>query len=288
MNFGVLTLATPNDYLKAIGLALSLRVSNPDVPVAVACSPKIRPLMSPYFTHIIDEDPTLRGFVHKVHLDRYTPFDETMFFDSDVLVFRPLRPFIDKWEKRAYAACGHHQTDGFSCFGLDRKKILEKTGKNVVTVIEGAGHALFRKPECRAVFDMAREITQNYQDWAGNIPYADEDVITIVMTAMDLPPIPHGEFFSRHLSAKPGTLKMDATKGKCEFIATNTNNKFMPCMMHFAADEAPVAYSYQLWKLFRHFNVPTKGLANLALTDFYRRELKLRIHNKLAFLRRKH
>ena len=94
MPFGILTLATPDDYRKAIGLALSLRVSNPGVPTAVACSPKLSTRLAPYFDRVIDEDPTLRGFVHKVHLDRYSPFDDTFFFDSDVLVFRDLKPKV--------------------------------------------------------------------------------------------------------------------------------------------------------------------------------------------------
>lgn len=80
MDFGALTLATPADYQKAIGLALSLRVSNPGVPVAVACSPKVRPLVAKYFDYTIDDDPTISGFMHKLHLDRYSPFKETFFF----------------------------------------------------------------------------------------------------------------------------------------------------------------------------------------------------------------
>jgi hypothetical protein len=74
-------MATPNDVLKAVGLAFSLRISNPGVPLAVACSPKLRPLVEPHFDHVIDEQPGLKGFVHKVYLDRYSPFEETLFLD---------------------------------------------------------------------------------------------------------------------------------------------------------------------------------------------------------------
>jgi hypothetical protein len=281
MSFGVLTLATPNDYLKAIGLALSLRISNPGVPVAVACSPKVRLLVEPYFDHVIDEDPSLRGFVHKVHLDRYTPFDETMFFDSDVLVFRPIRLFIEQWGDAPYIACGAYQTGGISSFGLDRKKVAGKIGKDSLVVIDGAGHALFRKPDCLDVFGMARTVTANYRNYAGDIKYADEDVMNIVMTMMDLSPAPHGEFFSRYLSAKPGTMRMDVTKGHCEFVAFTTGRKFSPCMMHFAANEAPLAYGFQLWRLFRHFGVPTNGLVKLALSDVYDRQIKTPLHNSI-------
>ena len=79
MSFGVLTLATAGDYRKAIGLALSVRVSNPGVPIAVACAPSMRGLLAPYFDHLIDKDPSLFGYVHKIHLDRYSPFEETFF-----------------------------------------------------------------------------------------------------------------------------------------------------------------------------------------------------------------
>src|SRR6476659_3591148 len=100
--FGILTLATPNDYLKAIGLALSVRVSNPGVPIAVACSPRVMPLVKPYFDVVVEEKAGLRGFVHKVYLDQYSPFDETVFFDSDVLVFRSVLPYVAEWRQHAY------------------------------------------------------------------------------------------------------------------------------------------------------------------------------------------
>jgi hypothetical protein len=128
--FGILTLATPNDYLKAIGLALSLRVSNPGVPTAVACSPRVMPLVKPYFDFVVEEKAGLRGFVHKVHLDQYSPFAETVFFDSDVLVFKPLLPYVHTWGSGPYYACGGYMPGGMSSFGLDRTAVLKKLGKD--------------------------------------------------------------------------------------------------------------------------------------------------------------
>ena len=274
MSFGVLTLATPNDFQKAIGLALSVRVSNPGVPIAVACSPKVRPLLQQHFDHVIDEDPTLRGFVHKVHLDRYSPFDETFFFDSDVLVFRPLNEILDSWRVQPYGACGVYVTGGFSTFNLDRTRVLKKIGKERLVMIDGAGHAYFRKPDCKAVFDLARQITADFKEWAGDIRYADEDVVDIAMTLLGLEPYPHGEFCSRYLSAKKGTLEMDASKGICTFIEVSTGQRHRPHMMHFAANEAPFAYSSQLKRLFKAFGVDTKGLMQTAIEDFYTSEIK--------------
>lgn len=276
--FGILTLATPNDYLKAIGLALSVRVSNPGVPVAVACSAKVHALVAPYFDHVVEEQAGLRGFVHKVYLDRYSPFDETMFFDSDVLVFKPVRPYIDSWGPEPYRACGQFLADGQSTFGLDRAQVLRKIGKERLVVIDGAGHAFFRRPGCQEVFDLAREVTRQHKHYAGDIPYADEDVMDIVMTMLDLPPAPFTDFFSRYLSAVPGTMDMDATRARCTFIAVNGGKRCDPCMVHFAANESPVAYTRQLFILFRKFGVPTRGLFSLCASDLYQNQIKLPLY----------
>ena len=278
LSFGILTLATPNDYLKAIGLALSARVSNPGVPLAVACSPKVAPLVEKYFDHVIEEKKGLRGFVHKIWLDEYSPFQETFFFDSDVLLFRPVMPYVEQWRQHPYAACGKYQSTGKSTFGMDRAEMLRKTGKERLVVIDGAGHAYFRKPDCTAVFDAARDVTARHKEFMGDIPFADEDVMDVVMTRMDIPPMPFGDFFSRHVSARPGTMKMDATKGRCEFIYQDTGLPMRPCMMHFAANEAPLPYHWQLHKLFRKFGVQAPGLWRGALGDFYEGSVHLRLH----------
>lgn len=275
--FGMLTLATPADYLKAIGLALSLRVSNPGIPVAVACAPKLRSLVEPYFDFVIDEMPGLRGFVHKVHIDEYSPFQETMFFDSDVLVFKPVKPYIDSWGAGSYHACGGYDSVGTSPFGLNRPEVLTKIGKDRLVVIDGAGHAFFRKPACTEVFDLARKITAEYRSYAGDIKYADEDVIDIALTILEIPPVPYEDFFARYLSARSGTMKMDASRGQCRFIARNTGEPFEPCMMHFAAKDGPVAYAWQLYRLFRKFGVPTQGLLKLTTADVFETKVRWRL-----------
>ncbi len=278
MSFGILTSAIKSDYLKAIGLVLSLRVSNPGVPVAIVCPKNIRHLVEPYFSYVVDEDPNFKGFEHKINVDRYSPFDETLFLDSDILVFRDVKPFLATWGQVPYAACGHYVSDGFSSFSLDIKKILKLLGKDKFVKIEGVGHGLFRKPDCNSFFDKAREVTRNYRDYAGDAKYADEDAVSIVMTMMNYGPAPWGEFFSRYFNAKPGTMHMNGVKGECSFIHQDTGEKYSPCTMHFARDEAAFAYTWQLYKLYRHFDISTKGLLRFAFICYYKRDIKLRLH----------
>lgn len=286
-SFGILTLATPKDYLKAIGLALSARNSNPGVPLAVACSAKVAPLVAPYFDHVIEEKAGIRGYAHKVWLDAYTPFDDTFFFDSDVLLFKDIRPFMARWPQQAYTACGRMMRDGFSAFGLDRQAVLRKLGKPELVVIDGAGHALFRAPGSQAVFDRAREVTARHHEFCGPIPYADEDVLDVVMTEMDLAPAPYDGFFSRYLSARPGSMRMDVTRSHCEYRSAETGEPVQPCMMHFAANEAPWPYHLQLSRLFRQHGVSTAGLWSQAAQDFWELEVRLRLHNLKKWLLRR-
>jgi hypothetical protein len=285
INFGILTLATPNDYLKAIGFALSVRVSNPGIPIAVACSKKVADLVRPYFDTVIQEQDGLRGFVHKVYLDVYSPYQETMFFDSDVLVFKPVLPYIKTWGDGPYHACGEIVTEGYSTFGLDRKKVLHQIGKDKFSVIEGAGHSFFRKPECSTLFDLSRTVTVDYKKYGGGIPYSDEDVVAIAMTMLNIPPVDPGDFFARYSSAAPGTMVMDASKGICSYLEVSNRKPMNPCMVHFAANEAPIQYAQQLFRLFNKFNVPTKGLARQATHDFYELEVKMPISNWLKKFR---
>jgi hypothetical protein len=269
MSFGVLTLATRDDHQKAIGLALSLRVSNPGVPIAVACSRDVGRLLDSYFDHVVEEDPSLRGFMHKLHLDRYSPFDETFFFDSDVLVFRSLHEVLERWRQQPYTACGNYITDGVSPFGLDRQRVLKIINYNELVHIDGAGHAYFRKPDCRPVFDLARNIATNYEKYAGNIKFADEDVMDIVMTMLSLKPMPHVDFWSRYCTGLPGSVKIDAANARCELKLVVNQQVQLPYMMHFAANEAPFVYAWQLRRLFKKFGVSPKGLLHTAIADFY-------------------
>jgi hypothetical protein len=269
MTFGIFTLATRADYHKAIGFALSARVSNPGVPLAVACSPDMQSLLRPYFDQVVSEDPTVRGFAHKLNLDRYSPFDKTFFFDSDVLLFRPLNEVLEQWSGKSYTACGDYISDKVSPFGLDNASVLKIIKHDRLVHIDGAGHAYFEKPACQKVFDLARTIASNYRYYAGEIRLADEDVMNITMTSLGIEPMPHFGFWSLYASVRKGSLKMNAAAGKCSMIWADTGEICHPYMMHFLANQAPFVYTLQLRRLFQKFGVNTSGLLLKAVQDLY-------------------
>jgi len=281
MTFGILTLATSNDYLKAIGLALSLKISNPGVHLAVACTPSVKSELTPFFDYVVDQRTDMQGFRQKVCLDYYSPFDKTLYLDSDILVFKPVSNFIQEWGDAPYTACGKYVTDGYSAFKLDRAAQLKRIGKPKFVTVDGSGHGYFNKPACNPFFDRAREITDHHKEIAGNIDFADEDVIAIAMTEFDYAPVNHIPFFSRYLSAVKGTVNMNVSLGKCSFISVDTQLPYEPCMMHFAANEAPFHYTIQMIGLFSKFGLPTMPLIKLGIKMFYKWHFKSPLHRRL-------
>jgi hypothetical protein len=275
MDFGILTLATRDDYQKAIGLALSVKLSNPGVPIAVACPTSARPLLAPYFDFVVSDDPSIRGFEHKLHLDRYSPFENTFFFDADVLVFRDLREVYQLWSEHPYAACGRVITGGVSPFGLNRVRALSIIGREHFVCIDGAGHAFFRKPDCVPVFELARKFAVNYAEKFGvSGKLADEDVMGLALSSLNLRTMPPIPFWSRYLSGKRGTIRMNAAESRCEMELAETGEIQRPFMMHFAANEAPFAYARQLSLLFKRFGISTRGLMSMAVQDYYVNNVK--------------
>lgn len=267
MEIGFLTLATRSDYLKAIGLSLSLKKSNPGIPSAVACAKDIQPILSRYFDYVIEEDAQLIGFEHKVNLDVYSPFDHTLFIDADVLVFRDLRSIFDQWGHLSYTARGGYAEGGYSSFGLGREYILDKLNKKSLVVIGGAGHGLFRKPECAQVFNYAREITKSYEQYSNGAKYSDEDAMGITMTRFGLQPISMPDLVGIPRHAISGSLSMDVLHGHCEY--RNYDGLLVrPYMMHFIRNSAPFVYYAQLSKLFGHFNIQESGLLRQSLYDW--------------------
>jgi hypothetical protein len=274
--FGVITMATEHDYLKAVGLALSIRIHNPDVKIAIACYKNISDKIGHHFDYVIEQSHDLKGFEHKVHLDEYSPFEKTFFFDADILFFKDLQPIYEAWKGQPYAVRGGYVTSGIGSFGLDHKVVLSKINKPKLAMIGGAGHAYFEKPACKELFDLSRKITKDYTDYANPCRYADEDVVAIAMTILDIEPMTTKWFQARVIHANKGTLRMDVTKGLCRF-EVGDGEVVEPNMVHFAVREGAFIYRKNLSKLFKENGINMEfELWKLAFNDFYVNNKKIK------------
>ena len=113
MTTGVMTMAygRPEYIRMAKGLARSLRLQSPRDPIAIVTD-RNESSLNRWFDAVIPLRTEYGGgLAQKLHLDRYIPFDRTLFIDSDVLVYGSLQPIWDKFE----AGCG------IGIFGFDMK-----------------------------------------------------------------------------------------------------------------------------------------------------------------------
>lgn len=190
MSAGLITIAYgPHKYLRmAQALALSYRRWNPTLPFCVVTDAASADKLAPYFDVVRMIEPSHgKGVAQKLYIDQYTPFDETLFVDSDCVFYHD--PNLT-WN--AYA------TDDFVIKGwryLTRQDHHPNVG-NLGVLLEqtdlhrmgsfNSGLFYFRKTErARQLFDTSREIYARRADLAfkpfKNAPVAHEPVLAIAM-----------------------------------------------------------------------------------------------------------
>ncbi len=270
-SFGVLTMAVQDDYLKAIGLSLSFKLNNGDIPISIVCNKKIKNELSGYFDSVIIEKDNVHGFQHKIFLDEYSPYTETLFLDADMLVFKSVMIFIKKWKSYPYIAQGRYSTEGVSSFGLETKQVLKMTSRNKMPNISGAGHSYFKKPECNHIFLKAREIMNDYESYGKNLRFADEDIMNIAMSMCDYPVYERRDFMAMPGHASKNTLKIDILKQDCRLFSRKYG-RIEPCVLHFAARQYPFMYLRELIALYKNAGIYNKfrnKLFKSAILDYW-------------------
>jgi hypothetical protein len=190
MSAGLITIAYgPQKYMRmADALALSYRRWKPKLPFCVVTDQANAGRLGACYDIVRIIDPSYgKGVAQKLCVDRYSPFDETLFVDSDCVFYHD--PMLT-WN--AYA------TDDFVIKGwqylsrADEHKnvgnlrlLLEQTGLEKMGSFN-SGLFYFRRTErAQRLFDTAREVYERRNDLAfkpfKNAPVAHEPVLAIAM-----------------------------------------------------------------------------------------------------------
>jgi hypothetical protein len=197
MKRGFLTIAYgPPRYVRmAKGLARSMRFHNPAVSLAVVTDsgdPELRSL----FDHVIPLDESYgSGVSQKLHVDRYTPYEQTMFVDSDCLAFADPESL---WE--GYS--GAFGVKGWTYLGprdahygvVDMAKLLARCGIERLGAFNSGLFYFDRSPAAQKVFETARELLRRPQELGlksfKNSPCADEPVFALALELNGIPLLP--------------------------------------------------------------------------------------------------
>src|SRR6478609_7538916 len=88
----------PDRYIRqAEALALSLKLHMPGIPLAVVSDQDLRGTLFDISVPLDRSNPS--GIISKLDIYKYSPFNETLFIDSDCLVSRPFPEELEEIRK---------------------------------------------------------------------------------------------------------------------------------------------------------------------------------------------
>lgn len=251
---GVLTLAfgSPKYIEMAKSLARSLLLHDPALPRAIVTD-STDPHLASLFTHIL---PLRREYGsnvrQKLFLDDYTPFDETLFIDSDCLAVRPLDDFWTAFHEVPFGVCGQRtlhagETDEY----LDVDFILGRFHLNGLPKFNGGIYYFKRTLAATALFDTARDLMNQatqlrFTDFRGDGP-ADEALFSVAMALHGLTVTDMGFGGMWTPIDSSGPLQIDVPGGLCAF--TKRGRRLAPHILHAATFTGSLFYLRECAKL---------------------------------------
>lgn len=155
------------------------------------------------------------GFSPKLHLDKLAPPGQTLFIDSDCLIYGDIKPVFEKFKGRSVSVIGNYIDSG-EWFG-DVAAICKKFAITKMPKFNGGIYYLENGEKAKKIYEQARALETQYDEIGfvrlRNRPN-DEVIISLAMALNDeTPVIDNGTIMSDPLSC-PGTFKTDIIKGK--------------------------------------------------------------------------
>lgn len=236
--FGFITMAYgPDRFLRqAETLARSLRLHMPGIPLALVTD---RADAGGLFDIVIPMRPFGRaGTLHKINLYNYSPFDETLFIDSDCLVVRPFHDQIAAIRLHDFAPIVTRcLADGDTDLWLeDVGAALKGVAGTRFPKFNGGVYFFRRSAGAEGVFARANELLLRkaelgIKDFDSAGP-GDETLIGLAMAQS-----PHLKLFDDHglLMRTPlnsqGPVEVEVLKGRSSFI--KEGQRVSPAIIHF-------------------------------------------------------
>lgn len=247
---GILTLAhgKPRYLNMAKTLAMSLQLHNDRIPRAVITDSSDPDLSRLYHICIPFRPEFGTGVQQKIYLDQYSPFEETIFIDSDCIVVNNIENLWHIFANVSFGVVGRQIFDGY--WFMDVSKVLSHFGLDSIPKFNGGLYYFKSNDQADAIFKSAREILQNYRqlelrEFRGS--QADEPIIAIALALHGIHAI---KDYKRSIMCTPiglrGPLKIDALSGFCQFNKGKV--EVNPAVVHFCGTLTDGFYEGFLYK----------------------------------------
>lgn len=211
---GFVTIATGDQkyYQMALNLLRSYRVNGGcELPFALICDRDCS--IAREFDEMVLISNPCNSYLDKLYLNRYAPYEETIFIDADILILNNIEIL---WEDFA-------PMDDFCCYGRelplesregwfyykDMGELQDRIPHGIS--MHGGVYYLRKTKRCDEIFDIALEITKHYHEY--KFYYfkdpADEPILALAMVLASCKPCPMNERIAV-LPAYEGRLRISA------------------------------------------------------------------------------
>jgi hypothetical protein len=241
MNRGIITLAYGHERFieQARSLAHSLELHAPHLPRTLVTDSNNSEIRR-HFTEIIPYRPEYgSGVRQKMFLDRYSPYEQTIFIDSDCLVLGDLEAFWSAFAGQYFGVPGfRYLQKGSTDPNFDVDYVLENLKLTAVPKFNGGTYYFTRTCEATEFFNTVRNISDNWRalrlgQFRRDGP-ADETVYSLAMAVHHIGPTWMGSGGMWTPCGYKGPLLLDALLGTCSF--EKEGMKLSPEIVHFPGE----------------------------------------------------
>ncbi|WP_137680690.1 hypothetical protein [Aurantiacibacter suaedae] len=269
---------------QAVSLARSVKHHMPDQPIVLVTDRK-EPC-APFDSQIVMDDYKLAGTVLKTLIYKYSPFEETLFIDSDCLLTRDCSPEIEQIRQHTFSpVVNTYLRAGDSDLWLeDVGKAVQLVGGECFPKFNGGVYFFRKSAEAEAVFTTAEEMRAR-QTELGILDFdsagpGEETLFGLAMAKLGVTDLynDHGRLMRTPLNST-GPIHLDVLGGECRFVKEGALVE--PAIVHFCGEwiDHP-AYRIAVKELARGKRLPASRRAAIR-ARYAARKLAAKVARKL-------
>jgi hypothetical protein len=249
---GVLTMAYGKNYYirMAKTLAKSLKLHSDQTARAIVTDSDDPELRQLYDVCIPLRREWGSGLKQKLYLDKYTCFEETLFVDSDSIVFKDVERLWEFFSNVSFGVEGVQAREGKAFWNLmDISKTISLLNLNSIPLFNGGMYHFKNDDTAAEVFRKAREVATDYERFdLGEKFITEEPVFAIALASSGIDAVSDEMGLTMRTPYKMiGNINVDVLKGVASF---NKNGRHVsPAIVHFAGNACPFEYKRERLKL---------------------------------------
>jgi hypothetical protein len=224
--------------------------------------------------HTISPGEFGEGFSSKLYLDKFAVDGQTLFIDSDCLIFDKLDFLFERFKGHQVSVVGNHISEG-EWFG-DIKSIIKKFDLPHIPKFNGGIYYLEKGDTASAVYQTARNLEKQYDDIGfvrlRNRPN-DEVLMALAMQIHGQQPISDDGTIMSDPQACPGGYEVDVINGRRWLLNPPAPHplhqpwypftRVSPAIVHFLGyNTTHYPYKREVYRLYKtatnKFNLPAK------------------------------